>query len=65
MANVADLPSRASEPGAMPLYRTLFPASVPGPSFLAPLAAWLPGGASSLQSVMSEYGSWVASSQRR
>jgi len=33
MANVADLPSRASEPGAMPLYRTLFPASVPGPSF--------------------------------
>ncbi|KAL1530356.1 hypothetical protein AB1Y20_001264 [Prymnesium parvum] len=63
LANVADLPSRASEPGAMHAYRRLFPDSVSGPLFLPPLDAWLPGGASSLRSVMSEYGSWVASSR--
>jgi len=62
LANVADLPSRSSEVGAMATYRVLFPSSVPGPSFLPPLDAWLPGGLSSLESVFGTYGSWVQSS---
>ncbi|KAL1499112.1 hypothetical protein AB1Y20_013624 [Prymnesium parvum] len=61
LANVADLPSRASEPGAMDTYRSMFPSAVQGPSFLPPLDAWLPGGAMSLKSVLSQYGSWVGS----
>mmetsp|Transcript_26977 Transcript_26977/g.65084 ORF Transcript_26977/g.65084 Transcript_26977/m.65084 type:complete len:245 (-) Transcript_26977:76-810(-) len=61
LANVADLPSRSSEAGAMPAYQSMFPSALPGPSFLPPLDAWLPGGAMSLQSVLSQYGSWVRS----
>jgi len=61
LANAADLPSRASEPGAMEKYSELFPSSVPGPSYLPPLGAWLPGGLSSLDSVLDSYGSWVRS----
>ncbi|KAL1510155.1 hypothetical protein AB1Y20_006486 [Prymnesium parvum] len=61
LANAADLPSRASEPGAMDTYRKLFPSSALGSSFLPPLDAWLPGGLSSLESVLDSYGSWIHS----
>ena len=59
-ANTSDLPSRAMEAGAMETYFDYFPESVQGESRMPPLDAWMPNGASSLESVFAMYGAWVS-----
>ena len=59
-ANTSDLPSRAMEAGAMETYFDYFPTSVQGESRMPPLDAWMPNGASSLESVFAMYGAWVS-----
>ena len=59
-ANTSDLPSRAMEAEAMETYFQYFPSSVQGPSHMPPLDAWMPDGASSLESVFAMYGAWVS-----